>query len=181
MLKRKLNAVVSLLTTVLLLVHAICLSAYMLFGDSIGRPSPVVGWALMGLMIIHVLISMDILISMHAENGKHKGKHYPKLNAPMVIQRASGVLMVPAAVLHIAGATGAMAPPKMVHAIVPPLFFAIVLTHIAASTGKALITLGIGDTKFIKAVNIAMRVICGATWIAGVIGIYLRTFTGGAA
>ena len=56
------------------------------------------------------------------------------------------------------------------------LFFTIVLTHIAISTGKAFITLGIGNAKFIKVVDIVMKVICGATLIAGVIGIYLRTF-----
>ena len=180
MLKRKINAAVSLITAAMLLLHAICLSAYMLSGDSIARPSTIVGWALMGLMIIHALISMDLALSAHAENGKRKGKNYPKLNIPTIIQRASGILMVPAAVLHIAGATGAMVPPKMVHAIIPPLFFAIVLMHTAISVGKALITLGIGNTKFIKTVDIAMRVICGATLIAGVIGIYLRTFAEGA-
>ena len=89
--------------------------------------------------------------------------------------------MVPAAALHIAGATGAMVPPKMVHAIVPPLFFALVLSHVAISTGKALITLGIGNAKSIRVVNLVMKVICGVTWIAGVIGIYLRTFVEGAA
>ena len=181
MLKRKINATVSLLTTVFLLVHAIFLSVYMLTGGRSFRPAGIIGWLLMGLMLAHAMISIDLLISAHAENEKPKGKHYPKLNISMVIQRASGVLMVPAAGLHIAGATGAMVPPKLVHAIVPPLFFAIVLTHIAVSTSKALITLGIGNVKFIKAVNIIMKVICGATLIAGVIGIYLRTFAGGAA
>ena len=181
MLKRKINAGVSLLTTLMLLVHAIILSVYMLSGDRTFRPAALMSWILMGLMIAHALISIDLVISTYAEAGKNKGKSYPKMNVPTVIQRVSGVLMVPATVLHIAGAIGAMVPPKMVHALVPPLFFAMVLVHTALSTSKALITLGIGNAKFIKIVDIAMKVICGATLIAGVIGIYMRTFTGVAA
>ena len=180
MLKRKINAVVSLLTTVLLLTHAIFLSIYMLSGGRSIRPAGFIGWVLMGLMIAHALISIDLAISAHAETGKRKGKNYPKMNVPTIVQRVSGILMVPAAGLHIAGAVGAMVQPKMVHAIVPPLFFAIVLAHVALSTSKALITLGIGNAKLIKTVDIVMKVICGATLIAGVAGIYLRTFTEGA-
>ena len=181
MLKRKLNAVASLLTTVLLLAHAIILSVYMLSGGRSFRPAGFMGWVLMGVMIAHALISIDLALSAHAEENTRKGKQYPKLNIPTIAQRATGLLMVPAAALHIAGATGAMVPPKMVHAIVPPLFFALVLSHVAISTGKAFITLGIGNAKFIRAVNLSMKVICGVTWIAGVIGIYLRTFVEGAA
>ena len=181
MLKRKLNAVASLLTTVLLLAHAILLSVYMLSGGRSFRPAGFMGWVLMGVMICHALVSIDLALSAHVEENTRKGKQYPKLNIPTIFQRITGLLMVPAAALHIAGATGAMVPPKMVHAIVPPLFFAMVLSHIAISTSKALITLGIGNAKLIKIVDIVMRVICGATLIAGVIGIYLRTFAGGAA
>ena len=180
MLKRKINAAVSLLTTVLLLAHAILLSVYMLTGGSSFRPAGLLGWALMGMMIVHALISIDLALSAHSETETRKGKQYPKLNVPTIVQRATGLLMVPAAALHIAGATGAMVPPKIVHAIVPPLFFALVLSHVAISTSKALITLGIGNAKFIKAVDLVIRVICSVTLIAGVIGIYLRTFGEGA-
>ena len=181
MLKRKLNAVASLLTTVLLLAHAILLSVYMLSGGRSFRPAGFMGWVLMGVMICHALVSIDLALSAHVEENTRKGKQYPKLNIPTIFQRITGLLMVPAAALHIAGATGAMVPPKMVHAIVPPLFFGIVLAHTALSAGKALITLGIGNPKFLKIFNLIIRLICGATWIAGVIGIYLRTFVEGAA
>ena len=174
--KRKINAAVSLLTTVMLLVHAVFLSVWMLSGGRTVKPAGFVGWILMGLMLAHALISIDLALSAHAETENRKGKKYPKMNASTIIQRVSGVLMVPAAGLHIAGTTGAMVPPPIVHVVVPPLFFAIVLTHIAVSTSKAFITLGIGNAKFIKVVDIVMKVICGATLIAGVIGIYLRTF-----
>ena len=121
MLKRKLNAVASLLTTVLLLAHAILLSVYMLSGGRSFRPAGFMGWVLMGVMICHALVSIDLALSAHVEENTRKGKQYPKLNIPTILQRITGLLMVPAAALHIAGATGAMVPPKMVHAIVPPL------------------------------------------------------------
>ena len=177
MAKRKLNAVISLLVTVMLLMHAIFLSIWMLSGGSTTKPAGFWAWVLMGMVIIHALISIDLAVSAHAENENRKGKKYPKMNAATIIQRVSGVVMVPATGFHIAGATGVLVPPQMVHAIVPPLFFTIVLTHISVSASKALVTLGIGSAKLIKAVDLIMKLICGATLIAGVIGIYLRTFT----
>ena len=147
--KRKVNAAVSLLTMVMLLAHAILLSVWMLSGGRTVKPAGVIGWIAMGLMLTHALISIDLAISAHEETKNRKGKKYPKMNVSTIIQRASGILMVPAAALHIAGATGTMTPPPAVHMIVPPLFFAIVLAHIAVSTSKAFITLGIGNAKFI--------------------------------
>lgn len=178
--KRKINVAVSLLTAVMLLLHAILLSIWILSGGHTVKPAGLMGWIVMGLMIVHALISIDLALSAHAETQTRKGKSYPKMNIPTIIQRVTGILMAPTAALYIAGATGLMVPPPAVHVIVPPLFFAIVLTHIAVSTSKALITLGIGNAKFIKVVDIVMKVICGATLIAGVIGIYLRTFGGAA-
>ena len=71
------------------------------------------------------------------------------------------------------GATGIMQPPPLIHAIVPPLFFTIVLAHVAVSTPKALITLGFGNTKFIKISGIVIKVICIATLVADIVGFYL--------
>ena len=178
---RKINAVVSLLTTALILLHAIVFSIFMLTKCRVADALWILSYAMIGVVVAHAFISIVLAISAHADTGKRTAKSYPKMNVPTIVQRASGMLMIPATVLHILGATGIMVPPKAVHAIVPPLFFALVLAHTAISTSKALITLGIGNAKLIKIVDIVMRVICGATLIAGVIGIYLRTFAGGAA
>jgi hypothetical protein len=59
-----------------------------------------------------------------------------------------------------------------------PLFFAIVLSHVAISTSKAFITLGIGNAKTIKTIDIVLKVICIATFIACTIGFYLCLFVG---
>ena len=127
-------------------------------------------------MILHAMISIDLAISAHSENENRKGKQYPKMNVLTIMQRASGVVMIPVTGLHIAGAAGFMQPPQIVHAILPPVFFAVVLMHTAVSASKAFITLGIGNAKFVKVVDVAIKVLCVATWIASVIGFYLYSF-----
>ena len=95
------------------------------------------------------------------------------MNVSTLIQRISGVLMVIFVGLHIAGATKLLQPPKIIHGILPPLFFVIVLVHTAVSTNKAFISLGIGNAKFIKILDIVVKMICGITLIADIIGFYL--------
>ena len=95
------------------------------------------------------------------------------MNISTKIQRIGGVLLIPFSVLHILGTVGVIQPPQVIHAIIPPLFFALCLAHVAISGSKALITLGIGKAKLIKIVDIAVKVLCAVTLIAGVIGFYL--------
>ena len=66
-----------------------------------------------------------------------------------------------------------MQPPQIVHVIVPPLFFTLSLAHVAVSASKALITLGIGNAKFVRVADIAIKLLCCATLIADLIGFYL--------
>ena len=173
MLMRKINAGLSLLATALILDHAIFLSAWMLSEGAIPKSANFMPWVLAGVVLAHAVISIDLAVTAHMDAGKSKGKNYAKMNRATIIQRISGVLMMLFAALHIAGATGYMHPPKVVHAIVPALFYTIVLTHVAVSTSKAFITLGIGNAKFVKAVDIVIKVICAATLIAALAGFYL--------
>ena len=171
---RKINAGVSLLTTALLLVHAISISFWMLSRGEIPKPSGLMPWILTGCMALHVFISIDMVVTGIMSEKGSKGKKYPRLNASTFLQRASGMLLILFTALHIAGATGAMTPPPAVHAVVPVLFFTIAMLHAAVSTGKAFITLGIGDAKVFKAADVAVKVICGVTLVADVIGFYLH-------
>lgn len=173
MLTRKINAVISLLTTFLIFAHAIPIAVWMISMGAINRPPVILSWVLTGFVLVHVFICIDMVVSIHMSGEHQKGKTYPKLNRTMIVQRLSGVLMVLFTGLHIAGAIGAMHPPKIVHGIVPPLFFAVVMAHVAVSTSKAFITLGIGDAKFIKRVDILTKVICVITLIADVVGFFL--------
>ena len=95
------------------------------------------------------------------------------MNVSTIIQRISGVLLLFFSGLHVAGAIGYIQPPPIVHAIVPLVVFTIAMVHVGISTSKAFITLGIGNAKFIKTIDIVVKVICGVTLVADLIGFYL--------
>ena len=170
---RKINAGLSLLISFLVLYHAIFNAVRMISLGTIEKGSTIVSWILFGLMLLHAVICIDFAISAHSETEKHKCKSYPKLNVATIVQRISGVALILFTTLHVAGAAGFMTPPPIVHAIVPAVFFTFTLTHVAVSTSKAFITLGIGNVKFVKAVDIVMKVICVVTLIASLTGFYL--------
>ena len=173
MLLRELNAGFSLVTTFLTLGHAISLAAWMLSQGRIPRPASTLPWLLTILVAIHALLSIFLMISDRKGQKGPAGSAYPKLNRATVLQRVTGMPIVFFTALHILGAMGIMQPPQLVHAIVPPLFFTIVLAHVAVSTPKACITLGFGNAKFIHTFGIVIRVICIATLVADVVGFYL--------
>jgi hypothetical protein len=173
MLLRKINAIISLLATLFLLDHAIFSAVRMLSDGGVEQSAPAAPLVLAGLMAAHAFIGIYLAVSSHTEGEKHTGKSYPNMNRVTVFQRISGLLLILFTALHMAGAFGAMQPPPIVHAISPPIFFAMALAHTAVSTDKALITLGIGNAKVVKAVGVIMRVICTVTLIAAVIGFYL--------
>ena len=171
---RKLNAALSLVTTVLLLAHAISVAIWMF---SRGKIIPIGGHALPQVLIkvtiAHALVSILLMILAHKDNKKKKGKVYPKLNKPTMVQRISGVLMILFTPLHVLGAFNIIQTPPVVHAIFPPLFFLLVLAHIAVSASKAFITLGIGNAKFVKCADVVIKLICAVTLAADIIGFYL--------
>jgi hypothetical protein len=175
MILRKINAISSLITTILLLGHAISISTWML---SKGKIIPFGGHALPIVLVLaavaHAIISIILMISAHKGGKKIKGRNYPKLNAPTMVQRISGILLIVFTWMHIAGAFDIITPPQIVHIVVPPLFFILVMCHIAISFSKAFITLGIGNATSVKFINVGIRVVCIATVIADIIGFYLH-------
>lgn len=174
MLMRKINAVLSLITAFLLLDHAIFNAVRMISEGTIENGASFMSWILFGVMLAHAVVSIDIAISAHSETiEKRKCKSYPKLNAVTIFQRISGIVLIIFTALHVAGAAGFMTPPPIVHAIFPAVFFTIALIHLGVSTSKAFITLGIGNAKLVKVVDIAMKVICSVTLIAALSGFYL--------
>lgn len=177
MILRKINAGLSLLTTVMLMGHAIFNAVWMLSRGGITKNANSMPWILFVLMLLHAIISIAFAILGHKGAEKRKTKSYPEMNKATIIQRASGILLILFTIFHIAGAANHFQP-KILHAILHPLFFAVALAHCAVSGDKAFITLGIGNAKFIRAVNVATKIICCATLVAGVIGFYMCLFMG---
>ena len=173
MLMRKINAGLSLLTTFLLLDHAIFNAVRMLSQGAVGEFGTFIPWVLFGVMLAHAFVSIDLAISAHEGAEKRKCKSYPKLNAVTIFQRFSGIALILFTALHVAGAAGFMTLPPIIHATVPAVFFTIAFAHTAVSTSKAFITLGIGNAKIVKAADLVIKVICAATLIAALTGFYL--------
>lgn len=187
---RKINAVLSLVATILLLGHAVSMAGWMLSGGRIPMAGSYLPWALTGVIAAHVLICIYFIISGHKGAEKRKVRSYPKMNISTIVQRLSGVLMVVFICLHIAeakssvqlsegvqavtGATVSVQPLQGIHAVIPPLFYVLVMAHIAVSTVKAFITLGIGSAKFVKRADIVAKVLCAAVLAADIIGFYLH-------
>ena len=173
MILRKINACMSLITTLLFLDHAIFHGVWMLSRGSIPKNADSMPRILFLCMMIHAIIGIVLLIMNHRGIDKCKCKNYPDMNRATYVQRISGVVLIPLTVLHILGTIGVMEPPQIVHSSLPPLFFAICLMHTGISTDKAFITLGIGNSTLIKVISIAIKVICVITLVADVVGFYL--------
>lgn len=178
MILRKINAFLSLIASVLLLDHAIFFSIRMLSRGVIPKTVDAIPWILVAIMVIHAVMSIILLIlgRKGSKNQQHVNK-YLKMNVPTLVQRISGFLMILLLALHIIGAINHFQP-KLLHAILHPIFFASVLAHVSISVSKALITLGVGNAKVIRIVDIVIGAICGAVLVAGVIGFYLCLFLG---
>ena len=169
---RKINAILSLFVTILLMDHAIFNGVWMLSKGEIPK-STETSWIMVGLMFVHAIISIVLAILGHKGSEKRKCNEYLKLNIPTFIQRISGILLILFTVLHVLGTVGILQPPKPIHATLPILFFAMAMAHVAVSGSKALITLGIGNAKFIKISDIVIKLLCIVTFVADVIGFYL--------
>ena len=173
MILRKINAWLSLLTTLLFLDHAIFHAVWMLSKGTIEKSADSMPRILFAVMMIHAIVSIVLAFLGNKGADKIKCKGYSNLNKTTYIQRFSGIVLIPLTVLHILGTIGIVNPPQIVHGILPPLFFTICLMHVAISTNKAFITLGFGNARFIKIADIVMKLICIVTLIADVIGFYL--------
>lgn len=177
MLLRKINAGLSLLTTILLLDHAVFFSVWMLSRCRIEKSASFMPRMLALLMVIHAVLCVIQAVKSRKGAEKRKCKAYPQMNIATYVQRITGVLMLLMIGLHVAGSLNHFQP-KALHSIFQPLFFAAALAHASVSASKALITLGIGNAKSIKIVDAVMKVLCGATLVAGVIGFYICLFVG---
>ena len=177
MILRKINAVLSLICTVLILDHAIFLSIWMLTRGGVEKTETPLPWILVICMILHAVISITLGILGHKNAEKIKCNTYGKMNRQTIIQRISGILIIVLMAFHIAGAINHFQP-KILHAILHPMFFIVVLAHLAVSSSKAFITLGIGNARAIKIIDITIKVVCTLTIVTCLVGFYLCLFVG---
>ena len=82
---RKINAVLGLFTTLMLMNHAISHAAWMLFRVSIVKSSNSMPWVMVGFLVAHAIISIVLAIFGHKGAEKRKCKNYPKMNKATMI------------------------------------------------------------------------------------------------
>lgn len=173
MVLRKINSVLSLITTVLLLDHAIINAVWFFTMKTLSKVAAP-SWILLGFMAVHAMLSMALAMNAHNVPAPADAKSYPAKNVTTIIQRVTGMLLIVGTVFHVLGATGVMTPPAVVHAIVPTVFFIVCMAHTAISTSKAFITLGVGNAKVVKGIDIAVKVICAAVLVANIVGFFMN-------
>jgi hypothetical protein len=170
---RKINAILSLLTTLLLFDHASFNTVRMLSGGTVEESADFMPWIFLGFMLMHAIVSIGLLISTRAKNEKQTSKAYVRFNAATLVQRFSGVALIVLAGLHAVGTSGLVHFPGPVYPVLHVVFFTVAFAHVAISTSKALITLGIGNAKFVRVADIVIKVICAAMLIAALAGVFL--------
>ena len=158
---KKINAVLSLLLTALLILHAgyEC-AAYCLFYYN-PMLSKVTGFVTASVFIMHVLISVISLFVLHDSGSVI----YIRLNMKTVIQRICAVIMAVFLPVHIyafnllqryAGKVG-----YYLTEAAQILFYAALFGHIAVSLTKSLITLGMIEKDAVRRrADTVISVIC---------------------
>ena len=169
---RKINAVISLICSILILIHGTYDSIWMICRGKLSTLTIPVSFILVIFLVIHIVLSISTAILASGPNKKEKTKMYKKENIKTLIQRFSGILMILLLVPHIIGMNKFLNP-KVLHSIIHPLYFLVVYGHTAISFSKAFITLGIGNAKFIKIVDRVIAILCMFIFIASIIGVYL--------
>ena len=171
-LARKVNAALSLVCTFLILFHGTYDALWMMLRGLVPNLPKPMAFVLMGFVIAHTILSIVTAILGSGGKSEIKGKFYAKENIKTLVQRVFAALMLLLLVPHIIGMGNRLAP-KVLHSIIHPIFFLAVYGHTAISTSKAFITLGVGNAKTIKAIDIIATILCILIFIASVVGLYL--------
>ena len=164
---KKLNALLSLAALLLLAIHL----SYELFSYLTFYYNPVmtniIAYTFMGLAAAHGLLSVLILVRKH--DGSALGV-YPSANLRTILQRASAGLIVVLLPVHVktgdwianhAGGEWLL----WLLIILQLLFWGAVLTHIAVSFTKALISLGVlQSTKTQRVLDLILWILCAAAF-----------------
>ena len=91
---RKVNAIISLVCTFLILVHGIYDAAWMSLRGLINTLPKPMPYVLMGLVIVHTVLSIVTAILGSGGKNNENEKMYKKENIKTIIQRVFGILIV---------------------------------------------------------------------------------------
>ncbi len=164
---KKANAILSLLTLCLLVVHAgyQTVSYLLFFYNPVA--TAVTGMSLEAAFVLHAILSAISVFGAHDS----KTISYKKLNIGTVLQRITAVLMIVLLPPHIAFSVllnKGVVPKQTFYIIIAVqiLFYGAICTHVAVSFSKALISLGwlVDDDKR-KKIDRTVAVICAVLFV----------------
>ncbi len=176
---KKINAAVGLLSIVAMLLHiGYTVFAYMTFyyNPALKLLTAV---PFMVLVCIHAVCGM-LTVFLQADGTRLD--LYPKQNVRTILQRVSAALMLPLLILHINtfGLLKSCAEARhwILFALLllsQPLFYGTVLTHIAVSVTRGLITLGrMSSREKQKVADRVIYIVCAAVFLIAAF-VVLRT------
>ena len=158
---KRTNAVLSILITVLLFVHAgyESISLCMMYYQSL--LSKITGFLIAGTVAVHAVISAVCVFVLHDS----KSVLYLRLNLRTVIQRICAILMVVLLPVHIfafdllKGSAGSFG--YILTEAAQLLFYGALFAHIAVSFGNSLVTLGKLEKETTRRrLDVILAVIC---------------------
>lgn len=159
---KKGNAVLALITFILLITHTVAeglLLCGLIHYSALLKP---IGYGLMGFFCLHALLSILLLFF----NQGSGGRFYPSQNKQTAVQRLSAVLLLILIHFHSTDYQNYQDPAAIT--FVPEALFVIVTTmHASASAEHAYITLGVS----IKGVTIITRCLLFASAVLGMAGL----------
>ena len=173
---KKINAGLSLLSTLALLVHlGYTVYAYLTFYYN-PTLKLILSYPFMILTCLHAVFGMMV---MFLKSDGTRIDLYPKKNVHTILQRLSGVLMLPLLILHINTfdllSSCAGAGRWFFFALLlfgQMVFYGLALTHVAVSLTRAPITLGwLTDREKQKRLDKVIYVLCAVLFLISVFAV----------
>ena len=167
---KKINAMLALLALALMILHiGYSCFAYLTFYYN-PFLTKLFAIPFMVLACLHAVCGMAVVFF---QADGTRADLYPKQNLRTILQRGTAALIFPLLFLHINTFDMLKSSGEGGHLIVfwlvilgELLFFAVVLTHIAVSVTRALITMGwLGSEKIRNCLDLTIYIICGAVFV----------------
>ena len=170
MLLKKTNAALGLLSIAAMLLHI----GYTVFAYLAFYYNPTLKLlTAIPFMVLACLHAVCGMLTLFLQSDGTRLELYPKQNARTILQRASAALMLPLLILHINTfgllQSSAEAGQWIWFALLmlsQPLFYGTVLTHIAVSVTRGLITLGwLSSTEKQKVIDRVVYILCALAFV----------------
>ena len=167
---KKINAALGLLSIAGIMLHI----GYSVFAYLTFYYNPVLKiWTAVPFMAATCLHAICGMLSVFLQSDGTRLDQYPKQNMRTILQRVSAALIFPLQILHIntfdmlkSGAEKGQWGLFALIMISQPLFYGMVLTHIAVSVSRAFITLGwLTSPEKQKVIDRVVYVLCAAAFV----------------